>query len=214
MKSKFINVLMFAAGAAIGSLVTYKVVKNQYEKIVQEEIDSIKEAFTGMDVNVEQEQIEDTDDEDEGRPKTPGRINWDELEDLDEDEEDDEYAPTEKDIKEYESLTHSYSGEKGGAETVKKEPYVISPYDFGELDEFSQIELTYYADGTLEDDEYNIITNPDELLGPKALFTFGEYEDDSVFVRNEYLRTDFQVLKDYRTYEEARTANPRRVDDE
>lgn len=211
MKSKIINVLMFAAGAAIGSVVTYKVVKNQYEKIVQEEIESIKEAFAGNEPDVTQEQIEDT-DEDEVRPESPRQINWDELEDLD--EEDDEYTPNEKDLEEYESLTHGYSGEKGGVEAMAKEPYVISPYDFGELDDFNQIELTYYADGTLEDDEYNIVTNIDELIGPKALLTFGEYEDDSVFVRNEYLRTDFQILKDYRSYEQARSTHPNQVDDE
>ena len=95
------------------------------------------------------------------------------------------------------------------------EPYVISPYDFGDLDEYAQIELTYYeGDDILEDDEYNIITDRDELIGPKALFTFGEYEDDAVFVRNERLRTDFQILKDYRSYTEARSISPSQVDDE
>ena len=211
MKSKFINVLVFAAGAAIGSLVTYKVVKNQYEKIVQEEIESIKEAFSGNEVEITQDKPDET-DEDEGRPEQPRQINWDELEDLD--EEDENYTPTEEDLEQYESLTHSYSGEKGGAEEVTSGPYVISPYDFGELDEFSQIELTYYADGVLEDEEYNVVTDAEELLGPKALNTFGEYEEDSVFVRNERLRTDFQILKDYRTYQEARSAGPGRVGDE
>jgi hypothetical protein len=57
------------------------------------------------------------------------------------------------------------------------------------------------------------VTDRDELIGPKALYTFGEYEDDAVFVRNEHLRTDFQILKDYRKYEEARGTSPNRVDD-
>ena len=96
---------------------------------------------------------------------------------------------------------------------MKKEPYVIAPYDFGELDGYSQIELTYYLDGILEDDEYHIVTDADELIGPKALTTFGEYEEDSVFVRNDYLRTDFQILKDYRTYDEAKHIGPGRVDE-
>ena len=98
---------------------------------------------------------------------------------------------------------------------MDRAPYVIAPYDFGELDGYNQIELTYYeGDDTLEDDEYNIITDRDELLGPKALTTFGEYEDDAVFVRNERLRTDFQILKDTRTYKEARSVGPDQVDDE
>ena len=93
-------------------------------------------------------------------------------------------------------------------------PYVISPYDFGELDGYSQVELTYYADGTLEDEDYNIVTDVDELIGSDSLLTFGEYEDDAVFVRNDRLRADFQILKDYRTYEDARRVGPDQVDDE
>ena len=45
MNCKFTNVLLFAAGAAIGSAVTWKVVKTKYDRLIQEEIDSVKEAF-------------------------------------------------------------------------------------------------------------------------------------------------------------------------
>lgn len=228
MKSRFINVLIFAAGAAIGSAVTWKIVKTKYEKIAREEIESVKDAFedrlTTLQGQAENENEDDTCD----RQEHVQQINWDELEDLDEEDED-HYVPNETDLNRYATIAGNYSGEyeirtssepspfineKGGAENVAKEPYVIAPYDFGELDGYSQIELTYYADEILEDDEYNIITDADELLGSKALTTFGEYEDDAVFVRNERLRTDFQILKDYRTYKEARSAGPDQVGDE
>ena len=187
MNSKFINVLMFAAGAAVGSAVTWKILKDKYERIVQEEIESIKEVFSGM-----AEETSEDDESDEGNHQ----INWDELEDLDEE------------LEEYANLTNLYSSEKGGAEKVEvAQPYVISPYDFGEIDEFHTISLTYYADGVLEDDEQNIVTDVDELIGEKSLTTFGEYEDDSVFVRNERLQTDFEILKDPRTYAEANSPN-------
>ena len=99
------------------------------------------------------------------------------------------------------------------ANNIVKQPYVIAPYDFGELDDYSTFELTYYADGVLEDEDYNIVNDVKDLLGPKALTTFGEYEDDAVFVRNEELQADFQILKDYRTYAEARSIGPNQVDD-
>lgn len=213
MNCKFTNVLMFAAGAAIGSAVTWKIVKTRYERIVQEEIESIKEAFAGNEQDVAQERSEDTTDDEEPQSK-PSRVDWSKLEDLDEEEDEEyDYEPNEEDLAEYEQLTSNYTNEKGGA-SVTKEPYIIAPYDFGELDGYHTIELTYYADDVLEDDNYQIITDRDELLGPKALHTFGEYEDDAVFVRNERLRTDFQILKDYRTYEAARSISPKRVDDE
>ena len=213
MNCKFINALMFAAGAAIGSVVTWKVVKTKYDKLIQEEIDSVKEAFAEVYSNREDSSDNECpDEEDEDSDPEEGthhQINWSELEDLNEEEE--EYTPTPEDLLEYASLTHNYHDEKGGAHVVKKEPYVIAPYDYGEVDGYNTIELTYYLDGILEDDEYHIVTDADELIGPKALNTFGEYEDDAVFVRNDHLRTDFQILKDYRTYDEAKHIGPDRV---
>lgn len=212
MKCKFINVLVFAAGAAIGSAVTWKVVKTKYERIAQEEIESVKEAYADMIANL-QEQVDDysTMDEVEERLDRASKIDWSDYEDLDEEEED---CEPDDDLNDYARLVNQYNNEKGGAEDMAKEPYVISPYDFGELDGYSQVELTYYADGTLEDEDYNIVTDADELIGRDSLYTFGEYEDDAVFVRNERLHADFQILKDYRTYEEARSIAPNQVDDE
>lgn len=206
MNSKLINVLAFAVGAAIGSAVTWKIVKDQYERIVQEELESIKEAFSERPV-VEQESTDDSSDDEEDQGQRSTQINWSDYEDLDEDDED-------EDIKKYNVLVNQYNNEEGGVDSVGTKPYVISPYDYGELDDYYQIELTYYADGILEDDEYNIVDDIDELIGEDSLNTFGEYEDDSVFVRNERLRTDFQILKDLRTYDEARSMNPDGVHDE
>ena len=217
LNCKFINVLMFAAGAAVGSAVTWKVMKTRYEQIVQEEIASIKDAF-GDSLPIEQATEETSESEDEEDPEDDYRqIDWDDLEDLNEDED----RPDEEDLNDYARLVDKYtnSDQKGGpgnmANDVAKEPYIISPFDFGELDGYHQIELTYYeGDDILEDEEYNIVTDRDELLGPKALLTFGEYEDDAVFVRNERLCTDFQILKDYRKYSDARNIGPNQVDDE
>lgn len=212
MNSKFINVLVFAAGAAIGSAVTWKVLKTRYEQITREEIESVKETFAEM-MNGQQDQDEDTnvDDEPDGRQECVGQINWAELEDLeDEDEEEDEHYT----LNEYARLVNKYSNEKGGAEDVGSKPYTISPYDFGELDGYSLFELTYYSDGILEDEDYNIVTDTDELIGLDSLNTFGEYEDDAVFVRNDKLKADFQILRDLRTYEQARSIGPNQVGDE
>lgn len=225
LNSKFINVLMFTAGAAIGSVVTWKVVKTKYERIAQEEIDSVKEAFAEYFVDKDDTSADEVSEEDdEERPSISSRqINWEDYEDLDEDDEDDEaeedeYQADEADREEYARLTSYYNNEKGGPEDMDKHvgraPYVISPDDFASLDDWKTVSLTYYADDILEDEKYNIINNRNELIGHKALTTFGEYEEDSVFVRNERLKTDFEILKDYRTYDEARSIGPNRVDDE
>lgn len=210
MNCKFINVLMFTAGAAIGSVVTWKFVKNKYDRIVQEEVESVKETYYEMlairqngDDDADVEEVKDEINE-EKQHEAVTRINWSDYEDLEDEEDSEEYA----------NLVSNYTNKEGGAVSMGTEPYVISPYDFGELDDYSEIELTYYeGDDTLEDDEGRIVSDREELIGPTALFTFGEYEDDAVFVRNERLRTDFQILKDYRSYAEARSIGPSKVDD-
>ena len=60
------NVGMFVAGVAIGSLATWKLVKTKYEQIAQEEIDSVKEAFSkrgDKPSDKEDEGIEEADSE-------------------------------------------------------------------------------------------------------------------------------------------------------
>ena len=211
MNCKFTNVLMFAVGAAIGSAVTWKLVKDKYERIAQEEIDSVKEAFADRLTNL-QDQIDDYVDADaaEEWADRANKINWDELEDL-KDEEVESEEP--ENTNEYAKTVNKYYRE-GGAENMAKRPYVIAPYDFGEIDGYKTISLTYYADGILEDEDGEVVTGVNELIGSDALLTFGEYEDDSVFVRNEQLETDFEILKDYRTYAKANTIGPRQVADE
>lgn len=204
MNCKFTNVLVFAVGAAIGSAVTYVITKSKYERIIQEEVDAFKKDFVECMTSMESTTDEESEDDDEERPS----IDWDELEDLDEeDEEEEEYDP----VEEYTEIVKQYTNEEGGAMAVAKKPYVISPYDFGEQDGYRQMSLTYYSDGVLEDEDNEIVTDVDDLIGAGSLNTFGDYEEDSVFVRNERLRTDFEILKDYRTYEEATGNSPDQV---
>ena len=195
---------MFAVGAVAGSAATWMILKSKYEQRIQEEIESVKEAFIEMNCSDEQSE-EGSEDEEEEASEEYHQVNWDELEDLDEDESDDE-------LKEYADLTNMYSSEKGGAEKVEtQDPYVIEPMEFGEAYGYKTVSYTYYADGILEDNKHKIVTNIDELIGKGSLDTFGDYEEDSVFVRNPRLRTDFEILKDYNTYEEATGNTPDRV---
>lgn len=183
MNSKIINALAFVAGATVGSIVTWRIVRRKYEQIVQEELESIKEAFANTGSECEEDVHE------------PTKAN----DDTSDAEDENAYA----------SLVKNYTNGREVVEDMGSEPKVISPYDYGELDDYHQFELTYYADGIVEDEDYNIVENVEEIIGPYALDSFGEYEDDAVFVRNDKLRADFQILKDPRTYEEANSIGGR-----
>ena len=79
-------------------------------------------------------------------------------------------------------------------------PYVISPDEFGEKDDYEMVTLTYFQDGYLCDDDGFLIEDVEGMIGKKSLETFGQYEEDSVFVRNEERKTDYEILLDYRNY--------------
>ena len=42
----------------------------------------------------------------------------------------------------------------------------------------------------------------EETIGKSSLTRFGEYEPDSVFVRNDRLKCDYEILLDERSYAE------------
>lgn len=84
---------------------------------------------------------------------------------------------------------------------MPNEPYVISPDDYGENDNYTQISLVYYAgDGVLADDEDEVVEDIEDTVGEDFAEHFGEYEDDSVFIRNDRLRCDYEILRDNRSF--------------
>lgn len=96
----------------------------------------------------------------------------------------------------------------GKEDPSAKLPYIIPPEDFGELDEYRQISLIYYSDGVLTDENNNIVDDSEELVGPDALTSFGEYEYDAVYIRNETKESDYEILRDNRRYSEIAEIEP------
>ena len=209
MNSTLKGVLIFVLGAAAGSLATWKLIEKKYKDIAQEEIDSVKDTFSKMKKNEYPDKLEDYPDFEE----------FDDSDDFDDVEE--EPKPEQKidrnnkpDIVEYAKILSEtgYTNyaerqdkkEKKGVEPVEDErPYVISPDEFGEKDGYENVTLTYYADGVLTDYFDNVISNVDEVVGFDSLDRFGEYEDDVVFVRNEKMETDYEILRDLRDFNES-----------
>ena len=173
MDNKLISIGAFVVGAAIGSVVTLKIVKTKYEQFAQEQIDSVKEVFARR---IKKEKEKETTDEIEENN------DYDDI--IDEMEYDD-----------------NVDNEKKGA-TVWDEIYVIAPDQVGDYDEYELVSLTYYADGVLTDSENNPILEEDieDYVVPDFADHFGEYEADSVFVRNEVMEVEYEILRDLRNY--------------
>ena len=109
---------------------------------------------------------------------------------------------------EFDSITKDYTIQDMEVDKKMDRPYVISPDEYNEEYGYRAHTLVYYADHVLVDDNDDIVDNAEDIIGLDSLNHFGEYEDDSVFVRNDKLKCDYEILKDERTYSEAMSKKP------
>jgi len=175
--SRGLYFVVFVMGAAAGTAATWHYVKKKYEKIAQEEIDSVKAVFAKKE-----------DDDNKVR-------------------EENRQVKDKPDLVQYAAMVQKYRG------TVdeKKDPYVIPPEEFGEFDDYEKISLTYYADEILTDDNDDMIDDVEDIVGD-ALEHFGEYEEDSVFVRCDERKCDYEILLDQRNFSDVVGNKPHQVE--
>ena len=175
------NILALAVGAIIGSAATWYYLKTKYENYIQEEIESLREYYG-----------------EKHKDETP----------KEEVKREEQAVEQKKSMMEYaeELVKNRYTPQQEFAQALEDEritfPRVITPEEFTEYDDYYVASLTYFqADNILCDDEGRIL-EIDETIGVESLDHFGEYEDDCVHVRNNELRTDYEVLLDLRKYSE------------
>lgn len=201
MKRKLFNVFLVAVGAAIGSVVTWKVVKDKYERIAQEEIDSVKEEFKRLyeePTVVEEVEIQN------------------EMDDEIIETEEDVFEPTKDEVFEYHNITSRYrssedleeeNDEEGGMGDLDEAPYINGPYVISPDDfrcsppGYNAQALDYFSDGVLADG-WGTVMDIDKTIGEDSLNHFGEYADDILYVRNERLEIDYEITCDPRAYKE------------
>ena len=222
MNKRLLNAFMFAVGAAIGSAVTWKVVKTRYEQIVQEEIDSVKEEYASLMTKMKKKLQEEVGQGYEG-PQDADAAKTEE-ENHCSDDAGREATEHEREIIDYNYISSSYrtfskdinndyendeEGDEGDYEVPYiNGPYVISPEDFTNSPPgYNAQALDYFSDGILAD-SWGVELDLDETIGEDAVNHFGEYADDVVYVRNERTEIDYEVTKDPRTYEEVVRTSP------
>lgn len=191
--------VMFVLGAAIGSVATWRIAKKKYEQISQMEIDSVKKIFSRRESNANVEIIS-TESQTAKVDKPEDRLNIK------------EYAA----MIEREGYTNYSSADnergKEEQETMDINPFVISPEEFGEFEDYERISLSYYSDQILADEEDEKVEDVDNVVGLESLTHFGEFEDDSVFVRNDRLKCDYEILLDQRTYSDIIKQRPHKME--
>lgn len=164
------KVLIFATGAAIGSVVTWKLMKTKYEQVEYEE-------------EYEEETIE-------SEEPVSNDIQNSHKQDM---------------IVYNKIIKNSGYNDKENEKEVDdvEKPYVISPDDFAEMDDYNTETLYYYDDGVLTDTQDNVISDVEGTVGKDSLDHFGEYSDDCVYVRNDKRKTDYEILRDESEYHDS-----------
>lgn len=192
MKDILSKIVIFAVGAGIGSAVTWKFLKSKYERIAQEEIDSVKAEFSrDVEPSEDEERSESIADVEIGTAISEGLKAG--------------MTKEKPDIREYASILAKagytdYANVEKIINADEKEVddvpvmYVISPDDFDEKG-YETLTLIYNSDGTLEDPMGHNIGDAEEFFNIDISKHFGEYEDDSVFVRDDEECIDYEVLR-------------------
>lgn len=180
MNKNIAYLAIFASGVAIGSVASWIFVKKKYEQIAQEDFLSRKETLAKK----KKEALESEE-------------NVKDLNDIGTDYAS-SFMPTDEEIATNDELVSDYISDSPINSYGK--PYVIPPSEFGDDEDYRQISLTFYADNLLAQEDYTLIEDVENTVGFESLGHFGEYEDDSVYVKNDRLKCYYEILLDDKNY--------------
>lgn len=198
MKTIIVGILSLLTGGGIGYLVGNKVATKKYKDLADKEVESVKASLkayyeekmqNGTTIKKGSEAVNDKKD-DKPKKKNPlmdkDSIDYDMLK-----EEKHEYM---KYVKPYISENNVKEGEPEDTVGINPlKPYLISSEEYSESDYNAQT-LHWYRDGVLCDDEYNVIKDIHGTVGDEALNSFGLYQEDAVYVRNDQHKIDYEIL--------------------
>lgn len=176
-------IFAFVMGVGAAGAAGWFIAKKRYEKIAQEEIDSVKAKYT---IKKPEGDIS----EKVGKAESTGI-----------DGESDISVNAEKPSEQADTGKTDISEKpKNGGKNDR--PFLISPDEYGSVTGYELTSLTYYeGDGILANDENDEeIEDIDGTVGADFVNYFGEYEEDAAYVRNDILETDFEILRDRRSY--------------
>lgn len=194
------NVALLLVGAGVGSVITYKAVKDKYEARIDEEVKSVKDAFADLYDQRGDHKSENDEAEEDDELVRKARLAAE--------------ARHKKSIKDYSNIikNNGYSEEKENENIMSDKPYIIDGDEFGELD-YEETSLTFYADGILADDEDDeVIDDVSNIIGDDTLAMFEAEGVDTMYIRNDSRMTDYEVTRDLRTYEEVCGTNVYGID--
>lgn len=211
-------------GGAVGFFVSKKILEAYYIEITESAIQEVKDHYriirkdgdlsdplnsVTVDITEDDSDVNDEDISEDSVPEKQGfrnKLAEDRVEYNLFSKPHPEQVRTEEEVKIDEDFVDEYDPIRDRDTTV---PYIITFNEFmqyesdGNFQESSTV--TYFeGDDTLMDDAEHIIPDPDSVINVKNLAFFGVGSEDPsiVYVRNEKIGIDFEIVKDERDYAE------------
>ena len=86
-------------------------------------------------------------------------------------------------------------------DTDTSKPYILKRWPSAAESDYTQLEVTYYSDGTYADSR-DAEMEIEDYIGKKMMDYVANTDKDEVFIRNDELALDIDITKDNRTYDE------------
>lgn len=194
---KFSHVIAFIAGAAIGYFAANYLLKDKYEKRFQQEVSSTIEAFKS---NKNEEYKKD--DEVNFKDEKPKAVSDDiVVADIK------EYAKNIGNLN-YSEVKDEKPSEEGEDNIDHTKPYVITEEEVDAYMNYSITQWNYYADGVLTDENNEVVEDVSTTIGKEAFEHLKKTSESAIYVRNDLLELDYEILKNEMTYAELLEEKP------
>lgn len=174
-------ILSFLAGGLVGAIVAYKFAYDKAEEASDIEIEEMRQYFLNKDKNtVTVKKATDAAEKSRQSQNKPSVV---ELVNV-------------KDKPDTQKVNYTtYSEEVPEDVNITAEPTLVSEDEFGEIQSYNRVNLTYYDDLILADDSTMRTfkkTEIDQAVGREALDRLNDV--DEVFVRNDSTRTYYNIV--------------------
>lgn len=169
---------IFFGGFGLGVGSCYLVMRSRFEKMLDAKVDAINQAFDKEMRELGLEVSEPVEDGNSGTIRTMDTKIF------------------RSEIKKHDYDKYYKAEEESPKEGGSVDPYIISAQQFATDGLQDKITLTYYINAGLVCEEEQALEDPDNVIGTEFTEHFHDDEEGVVYVRNERLGADYEVLLD------------------
>ena len=171
----------FLVGAGLGVTIAWHFAKTKYEKIADEEIESMKKVL-----------LKDKEKDNENSEKKKNISKVDEI--------------VNKECYKVQSTNYAtvYNEKKTQKNDAESYIHPIPSDEFGLEEEYDVITLIYLVDGVLIDDMDAEVGNIEEKIGADFAKYFEETNGDTIYFKNDKYKAYYEVVQDDRSFDQVR----------